>query len=96
MELLEVRPTSGGQFKSRAIQIATGLAHLNDFMKVGGADTHQLHTIRINGFDKKIFVATGGLVPLVVLPHLSGGSNGLNSNAAIEQAAQVIRGSFQF
>ncbi|MGB4009556.1 MAG: hypothetical protein WBL16_01150 [Zwartia sp.] len=55
-----------------------------------------MHTIRINGFDKKIFVATGGLVPLVVLPHLSGGSNGLNSNAAIEQAAQVIRGSFQF
>lgn len=76
--------------------IGTGLAHLNDFMAVVGADTHQLHTFRVNGFDKKIYVAAGGLVPLVVLPHLSGGSNGLNSNVAIERAAQVIRASVPF
>jgi len=72
------------------ILLATGLAHLTDFMTVVGASEPKLHTITVNGFDKRIYVATNGLVPLVVLPHLSGGSNGLNSNAAIDQAAQLI------
>jgi len=70
--------------------IGTGLSHLADFMAVVRAKTQQLHTITVNGFDKRIYVATDGLLPLVVLPHLSGGSNGLNSNAAIEQAANLI------
>lgn len=72
------------------ILIATGLAHLEDFMKVVGARAPQMHSITVNGFSKRIYVATDGMVPLVVLPHLSGGSNGLNSNAAIEQAANLI------
>ncbi len=72
------------------VLIATGLAHLTDFLTVVRAQTPQQHIITVNGFDKRIYVATDGLVPLVVLPHLSGGSNGLNSDAAIEKAANLI------
>lgn len=70
--------------------VATGMAHLQDFRLVAGAETLIEHSFLINGRKKRMFVATDGLVPLVVLPHLSGGPNGLNSNAAVVQAARVI------
>lgn len=70
--------------------IATGKAHLQDFRLVAKATAWTEHSFMINGHKKRMFVATDGLVPLVVLPHLSGGPGGLNSNAAVVQAAQVI------
>jgi len=70
--------------------IATGMAHLQDFRQVAKASIMSEHNFSINGHRKRMFAATDGLVPLVVLPHLSGGPAGLNSNAAVVQAAQVI------
>ncbi|MGQ2922606.1 MAG: hypothetical protein ACT6SF_13300 [Hydrogenophaga sp.] len=70
--------------------IATGLSHLQDFLHVTKAQQGKDITFNVNGHGKRLHVATGGLVPLVVLPHLSGGTNGLNSNEAVSQAAQVI------
>lgn len=70
--------------------IATGLAHLQDFRHVVNASTLIEHSFTVNGHTKRMFVSTDGLVPLVVVPHLSGGPAGLNSNAAVAQAAQVI------
>lgn len=72
------------------VLIATGMAHLQDFRQVAKASTMSEHSFLINGRKKRMFVATDGLVPLVVLPHLSGGPGGLNSNAAVVQAAKVI------
>lgn len=73
------------------VLIATGLSHLQDFLQVAKAHPGQDHVLTVNAHNKRVHVATGGLVPLVVLPHLSGGPNSLNSNAAISQAAEVIR-----
>lgn len=72
------------------ILIATGLAHLKDFLHVAKAQEGKDITFKVNGHGKRLHVATGGVVPLVVLPHLSGGANGLNSNEAVAHAAQVI------
>lgn len=71
--------------------IATGIAHLDDFMDVSKASRAERHTFSVNGHEKRIYVATDGVVPMAVLPHLTGGPNGLNSNAAIAQAALLIR-----
>lgn len=70
--------------------IATGIAHLRDFCAVARASALSAHSFFINGRKKRMFLANDGSVPLVVLPHLSGGPGGLNSNAAVVQAAQVI------
>lgn len=70
--------------------LATGLSHLKDFLQVAKAQPGQDHRFSVNGHTKRMHVALGGLVPLVVLPHLSGGPNGLNSNAAVSMAAGVI------
>ncbi|WP_137917091.1 hypothetical protein [Hydrogenophaga sp. 2FB] len=70
--------------------IATGMAHLQDFQAVAKAPTMLEHSFLVNGRKKRMFVSAGGVVPLVVLPHLSGGPGGLNSNAAVSQAARVI------
>lgn len=69
--------------------IATGMSHLQDFLYVTKSKSSKEHVFKINDSKKRMFVSTDGLVPLVVLPHLSGGSNGLNSNAAVAHAAQV-------
>ncbi|MGE8516899.1 MAG: hypothetical protein ACN6OM_09815 [Alcaligenes nematophilus] len=47
-------------------------------------------TITINGHNKNIFFAQDGSRKLVVLPHLSGGRNGLNSNESIRQTGVFI------
>jgi hypothetical protein len=72
------------------ILIATGIAHLQDFLQVTKASQVHRHTFEVNGREKRMHVATDGLVPLVVLPHLSGGPNALNSNASISMAALLI------
>lgn len=45
----------------------------------------------INGYSKNIFTANIDGRKLVVIPHLSGGRNGLNSHKAIEQAGEIIK-----
>lgn len=53
----------------------------------------ECHEININGYSKKLYFGQSDGRKLVVIPHLSGGSNGLNSDEAIEKAGTMI-GSF--
>lgn len=73
------------------VLIATGLSHLQDFLQVANAQPGREHVLTVNGRNKRVHLATGGVVPLVVLPHLSGGPNGLNSNAAVSLAAELVK-----
>lgn len=79
--------------KSRPrLVIGTGLTHLEDFLAITGTvETPQAHIITVNGHAKRMHVATSGTVPVAVIPHLSGGSHSLNSNAAIALTAAHIR-----
>lgn len=72
--------------------IGTGLTHLSDFFAITGTrEIPPAHTFTVNGHPKRMYVATSGLVPVVVVPHLTGGAHSLNSNAAIGLAAAQIR-----
>lgn len=51
----------------------------------------QLKGFEVNGHVKKIYCANVDGRKLAVVPHLSGGRNGLNSDKAIEQAGALIR-----
>ena len=73
--------------------IGTGLTHLADFLAITGTtEDPRAHVITVNGHAKRLYVATSGIVPVAVIPHLSGGPHSLNSNAAIALAAAQIRG----
>ena len=72
--------------------IGVGLAHTEDFLAVTQASGNpEEHSFEVNGHSKRMFMTQSGLVPLAVIPHLTGGPNGLNSNEAIAHAAQQIR-----
>jgi hypothetical protein len=72
--------------------IGTGLTHLDDFLAITGTtEKPPAHIVTVNGHAKRLHVATSGTVPVAVIPHLSGGSHGLNSNEAIALAVAHIR-----
>lgn len=72
--------------------IGCGLGNLEDFLAITGTtERPPARIIEVNGHAKRIHVATSGTVPVAVIPHLSGGPHGLNSNAAIALAAAHIR-----
>jgi hypothetical protein len=72
--------------------LCIGLRGMADFLYVTRTPSvPKPHVYEINGHAKRIFVATDGVAPVAVVPHLSGGTNGLNSNAAIAEAARYIR-----
>lgn len=71
--------------------IGVGVSSLQDFMRVTRTDKVETCTFLVNGKNKKIHWSLNGAVPLVVVPHLSGGTNGLNSYEAIQEAANIIR-----
>jgi hypothetical protein len=72
--------------------IGLGLTHADDFLAVVQASKQpEQHSFEVNGHWKRMLMSRSGLVPLAILPHLTGGPNGLNSNEAIAQAAQQIR-----
>jgi hypothetical protein len=48
------------------------------------------HKITVNGHSKKVYFGQSDGRKLAVIPHLSGGSNGLNSNEAIEKTGVLI------
>lgn len=74
--------------------IGVGITHAEDFLTVVQAsETPELHSFEVNGHSKRMFVANSGLAPLAIIPHLTGGPNGLNSNEAIRIAAEHIRSS---
>lgn len=56
----------------------------------GGSVELECHEVAVNGYSKKIYFGQSDGRKLVVIPHLSGGSNGLNSDEAIEKAGALI------
>ncbi|MCC4293270.1 hypothetical protein [Brevundimonas aurantiaca] len=74
------------------IVIGTGLTHLHDFLAITGTEkTPTPQHFEVNGHSKKVYIATCGIVPVAVVPHLSGGPHGLNSDEAIRISAGLIR-----
>ncbi len=72
--------------------IGLGLTHADDFLAVAQAsEPPTQHSFEVNGHAKRMMMTKSGLVPLAILPHLTGGRNGLNSHEAIAHAAQQIR-----
>lgn len=72
--------------------IGCGLTHLDDFLEITGTPVMPpAHRFTVNGHPKRMYVATTGTVPVTIVPHLSGGAHGLNSNDAIAMAAERIR-----
>lgn len=72
--------------------IGSGISHLADFLAIAGADeTPATFQFDVNGHTKRVFVGKNGVVPVVIVPHLSGGIHSLNSNEAITQTAAIIR-----
>ncbi len=72
--------------------ICCGITHLHDFLTVTRTnDAPEPHRFVINGHSKRMYIATSGTVPTAVIPHLSGGKNGLNSHEAIARVAEHIR-----
>ncbi len=73
------------------VVIGTGLTFLNDFLAITNTSTApEVFHFEVNGHPKRMFVTTSGTVPVAVVPHLSGGPHGLNSNRAIQLAAERI------
>ncbi|AYG94244.1 hypothetical protein D8I30_02870 [Brevundimonas naejangsanensis] len=71
--------------------IGTGLTHLDDFLNITETkETPPTHRFQVNGHSKRLHVANSGVVPVAVVPHLSGGSHGLNSDEATRIAAKII------
>ncbi|ARU18091.1 hypothetical protein [Croceicoccus marinus] len=75
-----------------SLVIGCGLTHISDFLAITG--TSQMPAARhveVNGHSKRFHISTGGTVPIAVIPHLTGGSHSLNSNASIALVAEQIR-----
>ena len=72
--------------------IGVGLAHCEDFSAVVQAlEAPATHSFEVNGHSKRMALTNSGSAPLAIIPHLTGGPNGLNSNEAIAHAAEKIR-----
>lgn len=73
--------------------IGVGNSFSNDFSKAVYGSESPLNEVRfsINSSVKKLFFGENKDKKLVIIPHLSGGRNGLNSNAAITKAGELIR-----
>lgn len=72
--------------------IGTGLGHLNDFLTVTGTpDIPPPERFMVGQHSKRMHIATSGIVPVVIVPHFTGGSHGLNSDESIRIAARKVR-----
>lgn len=76
-----------------SVFIGVGNSFRDDFSAaVFGKPTNlECRSFLVNGHTKNVFVGRQDDLKLAVIPHLSGGRNGLNSHAAIEQAGLIIR-----
>lgn len=72
------------------IFIGVGNSYKNDFIKVTQSTDVEPIEFFINGHRKIVYWSSQGIVPLVIIPHLSSGKNGLNSYAAIDKTAEII------
>lgn len=72
--------------------IGSGISHLTDFLEIAGAnETPKAFQFEINGHTKRVFISQDGIVPVVIIPHLSNGIHSLNSNESISRTAEIIR-----
>lgn len=76
--------------------IGTGLTRANDFSKVvfGEGVDFEEHSFTVNGHRKRLLLKDGE-TPLAVIPHLTGGPDGLNSYDSIIQTGTIIRERFR-
>lgn len=70
--------------------ICAGTSYLSDFLAVTKTPDAEVHSFSVNGHVKRVHLSKAGLTPVAVVPHLSGGVNGLNSDAAVCMAADLI------
>lgn len=74
-----------------ALVIGTGLSHLDDFLEITGtAEKPTPQVFDINGHRKRMYGSAEGVVPVAVLPHLSGNTHSLNSYQSIREVAERI------
>lgn len=71
--------------------ICAGTSFLSDFLAVTKTPDAMVHSFSVNGHVKRVHLSRSGLAPVAVVPHLSGGANGLNSDAAVCMAADLIK-----
>lgn len=77
--------------------IGSGISHLADFLEIAGADeAPDSFRFEVNGHSKRVFISKSGVVPVAIVPHLSGGIHSLNSNQSIAQTAAIIRSELGF
>ena len=77
--------------------IGSGISHLGDFLAIAGADeSPDAFTFEVNGHSKRVFISKSGVVPVAIVPHLSGGIHSLNSNQSIAKTAAIIRSELGF
>lgn len=75
-----------------SLVIGCGLTHSHDFLEItGNQHPPEVHRFEVNGHAKRVVLSRSGIVPVAIVPHLSGGPHGLNSNEAIAKAAGLIR-----
>lgn len=75
-----------------SLVIGCGLTHSQDFLEITGSQAPpELHRFEVNGHTKKVVLSKSGIVPVAIVPHLSGGPHGLNSNEAVAKAAGLMR-----
>jgi hypothetical protein len=71
--------------------IGVGLSRADLFARAAGAGTLHSRVFEVNGHKKRVHWSTDGHANLLVVPHLSGGANGLNSDASVRIVAQIAR-----
>lgn len=76
--------------------LGCGLTCSEDYLRAASVSNGgEVHHFEVNGHTKRLITTKSGVVPIAVIPHLSGGANGLNSYEAIRMAAGLIRKELQ-
>lgn len=75
------------------LMICVGASHKQDFMSVSDTNEADLseYVFEVNGHIKRMFVSKSAIVPIAIVPHISGSPCGLNSYDSIVLAAEYIR-----
>lgn len=72
--------------------IGCGITHVAEYLEIAGADQPPREfQFEVNGHIKRVFISTGGIAPVAIVPHLSRGIYSLNSYESIARTAEIIR-----
>jgi hypothetical protein len=76
------------------IFIGVGNSYRNEFSLAvfGHIANFKVHRFEVNQHGKTFYFATDDRIKLVVIPHLSGSSNGLNSDESLQKTGEFIAG----